>query len=156
MATFSWDLIVVAAVVLISFLWSYTKGQDFIITTILGTYVAGVTMMFAPLIANFDVDMGIELYQTKFLIFVLFSIFFTWSMATNGYFEPYIVPSGWEMGVFAFLFAGLFLSITVGFVPEEVFAEFSPITKLIFGHDAVLTGWIVAPMVVLLFIRGEA
>jgi hypothetical protein len=76
-------------------------------------------------------------------------------MSTNGYFEPYIVPSGWEMAVFAILYAGLVLTIGASFVPEPAFEEFSSITQLIFGNQIAATAWVVAPIGILLVIRGE-
>ncbi len=152
---FTWELIVIGAVLALAFLWVYTRGKDFIVTTILGTYIAAATVAFAPYIRDIDWDLGIEQYQLKFIVFICLLIAFTWVMTTNGYFEPYVVPSGWESAVFAILFAGLVLVIGAMFVDVEVMSGFSPITRLIFGHEAAATAWIVGPMAILLLIRGE-
>ena len=152
----SWDIIVIAVVVIATFVWFYTRGKDFIVTIILGAYVSGVAMMFAPILANLNINVGIPEYQAKVIIFLLLTVFFSWIMGTNGFFEPYIVPDGWEIGVFAFLFSGLFLAMSATFVPVEAMEEMSNITKLIFGHEALQTAWILAPIGVLLFIRGES
>lgn len=152
----SWDLIVIGIVTIASFAWFYTRGKDFIVTTILGAYTSAVAMTFAPMIVNLNIDIGIPEYQVKVIMFFLLTIFFSWIMSTNGYFEPYIVPDGWEIGVFAFLFAGLFLALSVSFVPWESMDEMSQITKALFDHEAILTAWVLAPIGILLFIRGES
>lgn len=152
---FTWELIVVAAVVVLTFVWFYTRGKDFIVTSILGAYIAAATMAFAPYIRDIDWDLGLEQYQLKFIIFVVLLIVFTWAMSTNGYFEPYVCPSGWEVAVFGVLFAGLVVTIGAMFAGPEVLKEFSPITRLVFGHEIAATAWLVGPMAILLFIRGE-
>ncbi len=152
----TWDFFAILIVIALVALWFYTKGRDFIVTTILGAYIAVAIITLAPLLSNFYVDFGLAEYEFKFIFFMLLSLLFTWIMANNGYFEPYVVPSSWEVPVFVVLFSGLLVAIAVSFMPVDVYYHLSPITRQVFSNHLPLTAWLLAPMLALLLIRGRA
>lgn len=153
---FTWDLLIVIVFVGLSFLWFYTKGKDFLVTMILASYVSSSMMIFIPYLADFELNVALVNYELKVLMFVALMLIVSWMMATNGYFEPHIVPSSWEVPIFVVLFSGLIFALAAFFVPEEVVNTFSPITRLLFFDDIASTAWLAAPIGILLFIRGKA
>lgn len=153
---FTWDLFAVIVIVALTAIWFYGKGRDFIVTTTLGAFISIAVLSIAPLVTDFYIDFGLAEYQFRFLFFLLVAVFFTWIMSINGYFEPYVVPSSWEVPIFVFLFAGLVTAVGISFMSISDIYALSPIVRMVFTGDIMLTAWMVAPMAALLLIRGKA
>ena len=152
----TWDLFAVIIVIAVTAVWFYTKGRDFIVTTTLAAYISAAVISLAPLLSDFYIDFGLAEYEFRFIFFLLTMLLFTWIMGNNGYFEPYVVPSSWEVPIFVILFSGLIVAIGISFMPIGIYYQLSPITRILFSDDIQLTAWLAAPMVALLLIRGRA
>jgi hypothetical protein len=76
-------------------------------------------------------------------------------LKTNGFFEPYIVPTGFELGTICVGIAGLILVIAGSFMGEEMIASFSPVVRMIFIGDIQAAIWALLPIGLLLIIRGD-
>lgn len=151
----TWDTLVVIGFVILICVYGYTLGKDFIVPFLVSIYIAGFTMLFVPYVAwlssLIEADPGISLTIVFFAIFLI--IFFI--LKSNGFFEPYIVPTGFEMGTICIAISGLMLVIVASFLSEDLISSFSPAVRFLFIGDIQTTVWALLPVGTLLLIRGD-
>jgi uncharacterized membrane-anchored protein len=58
----------------------------------------------------------------------------------------------WQILLFSFLQVGLFLSVVLSFLPEEIISELAPLTKQIFIGKNVQFGWLLAPILAMVLV----
>ncbi|HAL50257.1 TPA: hypothetical protein DDY56_02145 [Candidatus Uhrbacteria bacterium] len=151
----TWDTLVVIGFVILVCGYGYTLGKDFIVPFLVSIYIAGFVMLFVPYVAwlasLIETDQGIASIIVFLAIFLI--IFFI--LKTNGFFEPYVVPTGFELGTISIAISGLMLVIVTSFMSAEMVASFSPAIRLLFVGDIQTTIWALLPVGVLLLIRGD-
>ena len=151
----TWDTLVVIGFVILVCGYGYTLGKDFIVPFLVSIYIAGFVMLFVPYVAwlasLIETDQGIASIIVFLAIFLI--IFFI--LKTNGFFEPYVVPTGFELGTISIAISGLMLVIVTSFMSAEMVASFSPAIRLLFIGDTQTTIWALLPVGVLLLIRGD-
>jgi len=151
----TWDTLVVIGFVILVCGYGYTLGKDFIVPFLVSIYIAGFVMLFVPYVAwlasLIETDQGIASIIVFLAIFLI--IFFI--LKTNGFFEPYVVPTGFELGTISIAISGLMLVIVTSFMSAEMVASFSPAIRLLFIGDIQTTIWALLPVGVLLLIRGD-
>lgn len=151
----TWDVLVVLGLLALVCAYGITIGKDYVVPLLVSVYVAGFVMLFISYVdwlkGLIEADAGIASSIVFFGIFLI--IFFI--LKTNGFFEPYIVPTGFELITFCLGISGLLVVILVSFLSEETIAGFSPIIRTIFTGDIQSTIWALAPIGLLLLIRGE-
>lgn len=151
----TWDTGVIAIVLIAVFAYAYTIGKDFVATMIVSFYIASGIVAFAPMVGDLYFDVGLDRYV--FGLIVLLVVFVVVQLVTthNGYFEPYIVPSRWEVPVFCVLFAGLILAVASSYLPTEMTADLAPSTRWLFFQQWSSAVWLLAPIVAMIIIRGQ-
>lgn len=151
----TWDTGISILVLVLVFAYAYTIGRDFVATMIVSFYIAAAIVTFAPLVANFPIDVGLDAAWVQLIALAIIFILTLLITTNNGYFEPYIVPSSWEVPVFCLLFAGLVLTVAASYLPAELIDGLSPSTRWLFLQESMATAWMVAPIVALIVIRGK-
>ncbi|MCH8049448.1 hypothetical protein IH979_01920 [Patescibacteria group bacterium] len=151
----TWDTLVVLVVLAVVIAYSFTIGKDYVTTIIIALYMAAAGITFAPLLASLTLDVDLEPHSIKIILLIALFLITLWIISHNGYFEPYIVPSGWEVVVFSVLFTGLLLTLVVTYLPQEVIDGFAPSTRLLFANDSAATIWVLAPIGAMILIKGR-
>lgn len=151
----TWDTLIVIGFVALVCAYGYTIGKDFVVPLLVSVYIAGFIMLFIPYIswltALIEADAGIA----QAIIFLAIFLITFFILKTNGFFEPYIVPTGFELGTICLGIAGFILVIVGSFMGDEVIASFSPAIRMIFISDIQITVWALVPLATLLLIRGD-
>lgn len=152
---FTWDVLIVLGVIACVCAYGVTIGKDYTVPLLVSVYIAGFIMLFVPYIDwlrnLIEADSGIASAIVFLAIFLMTFII----LKTNGFFEPYIVPTGFELITFCIGLSGLLLMIVVSFLSEEMIAGFSPIVRMTFVGDIQTTIWALLPVGLLVLIRGE-
>ncbi len=152
---FTWDALVVIGLIVLICAYGFTFGKDFVVPLLVSVYVAGFVMAFVPYVewlrGLIEADTGIA--SSIVFIGILLIVFFI--LKSNGFFEPYIVPTGFELATFCIGITGLTLVIVASFMGEEMIASFSPLVRSVFVGDIQMTAWALVPVVLLVLIRGE-
>ncbi|MBT4856764.1 hypothetical protein HON52_01085 [Candidatus Uhrbacteria bacterium] len=152
----SWDVLVFAAIIVGVFGYAYTFGKDYVVPGTFSLYIAAFIMMFIPAI-----DSAVGLIEStdwiaRIIVFAVLYVAVFIIMKTNGFFEPYVVPTGFEIGTFALAFCGLLFVIVGSFFPQDLLETLSPWTNLIFYGELARSIWAVVPIATLLLVRGDA
>ena len=150
-----WDIWISLGILALALLYVYTIGKDFAVTIVLALYMAIATIMFTPFISELAIA-GLNEPLLRVIMLLALTAFFCYLMITNGYFEPVVVPSGWESAVFAVIFTGMFVSFSIGFLPQEALDQLSPQIQALFLDQPFSNVWLILPAATLLFLKGEA
>lgn len=152
-----YDIVAVGVILVLALVYLYTIGKDYAVTIVLAQYMAIGTILFVPFLRELDFAIGAApSWITKIAIFLILIVIFTYLQINNGYFEPYVVPSTWEIVVFATMFTGIFATVSIGFMPEIVTLELSDIMQMLFVEEPVSNTWFLLTPLALLFIKGQA
>lgn len=151
----SWDVLVLGAALIAVLAYAYTLGKDYGVTMIVALYIAALPFFAVPSVVEMIPTLGMAPYiaQIIFLGVLFLLIFFV--ISRNGFFESPMVPSLWEIGVFAILFTGLLAAIIYTFLPEDVAGSLSTLTQALFNDPIVLSVWLLLPVGFWVLIRGE-
>lgn len=147
-----WDALVVAAIFAGSVVFAFTLGRNSIMVSFVAVVFAGLMVQFLPSTAQLDILQGYSSSQIHVALFILASIVFGFIFRRNRFFEPYIVPTGFERMVFACLLAGLIVVILGAFWQGDAA---SPYVSEIFLNPMARLAWILAPVLILAIFRGN-
>ncbi|MCR4311993.1 MAG: hypothetical protein NUV56_01785 [Candidatus Uhrbacteria bacterium] len=151
---FVWDMLWVTGIVLGMVLFAYTLGKHAMVPLLAAISTAAVISSFAafvgriPFLANFA-----EHEQRVLMFFALLIVSFI-VFRKNRFFEPCVVPSGWELVIFAVIYAGFTLAILGSFLPPEVIGTLSTNVRIVFVDDFPSIIWLISPLVLLSVFRG--
>lgn len=150
------DILVVVLIVALLVAYNYTIGKNRSATLLVALYVSGALYMLLPL-----TDFAHEVFpvDNRLLPLIMFGVLLVVVhviLSRNAFFEPYLVPSGWELGVFSVLHAVLLIAIVVSIESSATTAEFSPNFSRIFLDPLARSAIIMGPLVFLAFFRGRA
>ncbi|MFH1712337.1 MAG: hypothetical protein ABH846_03845 [Patescibacteria group bacterium] len=151
----TWDTLAIAIILVLVFVYAYTIGKDYVATMIFGLYIAAGLVTFAPHLAYFYINIGIAPHFLKLILLLIALVVVMFIISMNGYFEPYIVPSSWEVPVFCILFAGLLITIAASYLPVETIDSLAPSTRMLFANETGATIWVLAPILGMLIIKGR-
>lgn len=152
-----YDIFLAIGVLVLTLVYLYTIGKDYGVTIVLGLYMAMITVEFVPLFRDLTVQIeGLPGWGMKIILLAVFLLVFVYLQIHNGYFEPQVVPSGWETPIFAIVFAGSFCMACVSYFPPEVTDIMSYYGRFLFVEDPLANVWFLGLPLTLLFIRGEA
>ena len=151
----TWDIFVVSGVLVLVCLYGFTLGKDFMVPLLVSVYAAGFVMAFVPYIEWLEglIEADIGIAASIVFIGILLIVFFI--LKSNGFFEPYIVPTGFELATFCIGITGLILVIAASFMSEEMVSSFSPLVRSAFIGDIQMTVWALVPVGLMVLIRGE-
>lgn len=150
------DILAVIVLVAALMAYNYTIGKHRATTLLVALYVAGALYMFMPVT---DFAHEVIPLSAPLLPLVMFGVLFVvtyFVLARNAFFEPYLIPCGWELGMFSALHAALIIAILVSIEPSSATAAFSPNFSRFFLDPIVRSVIVAVPIVVLGFFRGRA
>lgn len=135
--------------------YNYTIGKHRAVTLLTALYLAGAVMALAPVIGFLDSVVPINANILPIAVFVLLTLAVYWILTRSHFFDPYVVPSGWELGLFALLHAVVAIVVVVSALPASVTSGFSPNFARVFMDPVIRSALITAPIVVLAVLRGR-
>lgn len=149
------DILVVVLLVAALMAYNYTIGKHRAATFLVALYVAAALYMLMPVL---DVAHEVLPMDPRILPLVLFGTLLVvtfFILGRNAFFEPYLVPTGWEIGLFTVLHAALLLVIVVSIESSATTVAFSPNFSRIFLDPVVRSVVLAAPLALLAFFRGR-
>ena len=146
-------------IVIFLLLYGLSLGRTRALVSLLGIYIAYVLQAIFPYFSELHdtVRISPEMYLTRIaLFFVFYIIIFA---ILNGS----LVKHRMTMKEFSFFWVsfisllqlGMLLSIILNFFPSEKLTMFPPSVLLYFGEQKALFGWLLAPVVMLIFMRRD-
>ncbi len=151
----TWDVIAILAVIVLALVFAYTVGKQSVISFLVAAYAASFAVIFSPHILELSERISIDEWLAKTVVYLVLFILIFWIVKTNGFFEPYVVPTGHEIATFTIASVGLLLAVTATFIDSDLMATFSPWTRMIFDSEISLTIWSLVPVGSLLVLRGD-
>lgn len=150
------DILVLAGLVLVSVIYGLTMGRDRSIVPLLSLYVAYVLAQHMPLIPRLNHWLTLPPSPTLAVLWfgVLFFLgIFLFKRA------PHIQAPGrepgtwWEAILLALLQVGLAVCFVASLLPANTVSEWTPRLKAIFLDEWGKTFWMLAPLLLLTFVR---
>lgn len=151
----SWDVLAFVVVTVAVVAYAYTLGKDYVIPALFSLYIAAFIMVFIPQLDYVVAMIEADVWLAQIIVFVVIYVIVFFILKSNGFFEPYVVPTGLEIGTFAIAFCGFLFVIIGSFFPAEMLEEFSPWTNAVFYGDIAKTVWTIVPVATLLLVRGD-
>ena len=152
---FTWDVLVIVGFTLLSLAYFFTLGRDYVIAAIVAGYLAAFFMLAVPYINSIKALIKSSDSLSSLVVFFVFFLVIFLILKWNGFFEPYVVPTGFELVIFGLVFSGLMTVIITTFLSGEIINSISPISRLIFFGDIARTSWLLAPVGLFVLFRGE-
>ena len=152
----TWDLFILIFFLAAVFLYGFSLGRDRIIIILMSIYISLTLIHAFPFTENnlAEIKFG-ESYVIQigiFLAVVLIVFFLILRSALYSIFGGGSQGSWWQILLFSFLQVGLFLSVVLSFLPEEIISELAPLTKQIFIGKNVQFGWLLAPILAMVLV----
>lgn len=148
----SWDLFLGAFFVVGALLYGVSLGKDRIIAILVSIYMALAVVNALPdFVLNIKVNDNFTLQVTAFVsVFVILFFLLSRSAVLNSL-DTSSQGKWWQVLIFSFLHVGLLVSVTLSFMPAPFVAKFSELTRFIFTNDWTKFGWIIAPIIAMIF-----
>ncbi len=155
----SWDLFIVLIFVIAALIYGVSLGRDRIIVILVSIYMALAVISFAPVINEFTTTININdsfaIQITAFLgIFIALFFFLSQSALMRTIGSNAAQGPWWQIMIFSILQAGLLVSVTLSFLPEESINTFNPMTVQVFASDTARSAWIIVPILAMAFLPG--
>jgi len=154
-SVFSWDVLIFAGLTIAIIAYAYTFGKDYIVPGVFSLYIAAFIMTFIPWIDNAVALIESDEWLARVIVFAVVYVAIFFIMKTNGFFEPYVVPTGLEIATFAVAFCGFLFVIIGSFFPADMLEELSPWTNMLFYSELARSIWTLVPIGTLLLVRGD-
>ncbi len=149
------DVLIVVGVLAVTLVYNYTIGKHRAATLLIAMYVAGALIFLVPAFDALYEILPVDKRFSPVIMFGVVLILVYLIFRRNAFFDPYLVPTGWELGVFSVLHTAVLVALVVSIVPSAVTADFSPNFGRVFLDPMVRSGLIVAPLLMLFVIRGR-
>ncbi len=147
-----WDALVVAGIFAGSVIFAFTLGRNSIIVSFVAVVFAGLVVHLLPSTETIPYLSDYPESQTDIVTFIIATLVFGLIFRRNRFLEPYIVPTGLERFVFAAALGGLVVVILGTFWQGDTSSVY---VSQIFLHPIARLGWLLAPVVLLAFFRGD-
>lgn len=149
----SWDLFLVGFFVVGAGLYGLSLGKDRIVTIMISIYMALAVVAALPqFVLNVKINSSVTVQITAFFSVFVILFFFLSRQAVLNSLAPTSHGKWWQVIVFSFLHVGLLLSVTLSFLPPQFLTKFSPLARMIFTGEWPKFGWIMAPILAMIFI----
>jgi hypothetical protein len=153
----TWDLFILIFFLAAVFLYGFSLGRDRIIIILISIYISLTLIYYFPFfeaVNSAELKFGeAYIFQIGLFLFAVLAIFFLISRsAVYSIFGGGSQGSWWQVLLFSFLQVGLFLSIVLSFLPEEIISELAPLTKQVFIGRDVQFVWLLAPVLAMVLV----
>lgn len=149
----SWDLFLVGFFVVGALLYGLSLGKDRIIAIMVSIYMALAVVAALPdFVLNIKINNSYTLQVTAFLSVFIILFFLLSRQAVLNSLSPNSSGKWWQTLIFSILHVGLLISVTLSFMPPQILEKFSSLTQYIFTNEWTKFGWIIAPILAMIFI----
>lgn len=156
----TWDLFIVLFFVVTVFLYGISLGRDRIIVILMSIYMALAVVSNAPFLTQIHADININQYGafkvTTFIGLFILLFFLLSRSALLRTFGNLAAGTWWQVFMFSIMQVGLLVSIVLSLLPADAVGHLTPITRQIFTTEGAKFGWIVAPIIGMVFMKNEA
>ena len=147
----SWDLFIVLFFVVSSLLYGISLGRDRILVIMISIYMALAVVKYVPYITDFNASISInDHYALKVSVFLgLFIVMFfllSQSALVRTLGNSTAQGSWMQVIVFSILHAGLLISVTLSFFPNDIAPWLSQVTRTVFASDPAKAFWVIMPL----------
>lgn len=151
---FVWDMMWVSGVVLGMVIFAYTLGRYAMVPLFAALATAGVLASHAAYVDHIPFLATLAEHEERVIMFFVVAFVAFIVFRKNSFFEPCIVPSGWELVVFAVIYSGFTLAMLGAMLPAEVVETISINVRIVFVDDFPRTLWLISPLLLLSVLRG--
>lgn len=150
----NWDVFILLFFVVGALLYGLSLGRDRVIVILLSIYVALAIVSNAPTLSGLQFSVNVtDSAVVRISIFLGIFVVLFFLVARSGLLRT-IGRSGapgswWQTIVFSILQVGLLISVTLNFLPKEMTAGLTDVTKQVFMSDRGRTAWLVLPMIIM-------
>jgi predicted PurR-regulated permease PerM len=149
------DALLATGVLVASLLFAYTIGRHSMVPMIAALGMGASFASLAPYVGHVPGITSWPEFQQRIIVFAVAMIIAYFLFRRHSYFEPSVVPNGFELAVCGLLIGGFVLAVIGAFLPGEIFVTISPQLQTIFGNEFSRTLWLAAPIVVFGVMRGR-
>ncbi len=149
------DAIISAGVIVGSLVFTHTLGRYAMVPMIAALGIGGAFAALAPYAGHVPGMNVWPTYQQNICAFVVVTLVAFLIFRRHTYFEPSVVPNGFERIVCGIVLAGFVLAVLGSFLPVDILATLSPQIRVIFTDPLPRTLWLMGPIVMLAVMRGR-
>lgn len=149
------DAMVAAGVLVGALIFSYTLGRYSMVPMVAALGMGAAFASLAPYVGHIPGIATWPEFQQRIIVFSVVTIIAYVVFRRHSYFEPSVVPNGFELVVCGLLIGGFILAVIGAFLPAETLATISPQLRVLFGDELPRTLWLAAPIVVFGVMRGR-
>ncbi|MDP3964650.1 MAG: hypothetical protein Q8Q20_03275 [bacterium] len=155
----TWDIFIILFFIIAAFLYGLSLGRDRILVILVSIYMSLAVVNTAPYIGTFSTEVGIDqFFVVRISMFLGSFIVLFFLLSRSALLSTIANDKGaggfWQVMVFSVLHVGLLISITLSFLPETSEVSLSPLTRSIFTSELGRFTWIVAPIVLMIVLKG--
>lgn len=147
----TWDTFVIIFFVIGALLYGLSLGRDRIIALLVSIYMALAVVNTLP---QFVLDVRFNnqfTFQITAFVSIFVILFFLLSRSALTNWGPGEQGSFFQVILYSILHVGLLLSVSMSFLPENLLANFSSTMRQIFTGEWQRFGWIIAPIIAMIF-----
>lgn len=149
----SWDMFLVGFFVVGALLYGISLGKDRIISIMVSIYMALAVVAALPdFVLNIKVNENYTVQITAFIAVFVVLFFLLSRQAVFNSLAPNTHGKWWQVLLFSILHVGLLVSVTLSFMPPEMVGKFSGTTQYLFTNEWTRFGWIIAPIIAMIFV----
>jgi len=152
---FVWDVMWVSGVVLGMVLFSYTLGRYAMVPLFAALVTAGVLSTHAAYVDHIPFLATLAEHEERVIMFFVVALVAFVVFRKNSFFEPCIVPSGWELVIFAIIYSGFTLAMLGAMLSPEMVETVSMNVRIVFVDEFPRTLWLVSPLLLFSVLRGS-
>ena len=147
----SWDIFIVLFFIVASLIYGVSLGRDRIIVLLVAIYMSLAVVKYVPFITDFHASVSLnDQFALKVSIFLGLFILLFFFLSQSALLKT--IGAGaqqgkiWQVVLFSIFHAGLLISVTLSFFPEETMSYLSPLTSQLFVSDAARAAWVIIPV----------
>lgn len=149
-----WDALWTTGIVLGVVLFMYTIGRYALVPLLAAISTAAVFALAGPFVNHVPFLATVPEFEQRLIAFAVLTVIGFVIFRKNRFFEPCVVPSGWELAVIALVLSGFVLAIVGSLLSPEIVSTLSTNIRIVFVDDFPRLIWFVSPFLLLSIFRG--
>lgn len=146
-----WEYVILAVFVLGVMMYVFTVGRDRIAGLFLSAYAAWIAAQYMPFTGFFNNIFRQSAFVSFISFVVLFVVIFALLFKSEFLQSFGALTRWWQNMIFTLLFSGLFVAISLSFLPNSFVRQLSTYDQMIFVSDIGRFCWIVLPIIAIGF-----
>ncbi|PIS42758.1 MAG: hypothetical protein COT24_01825 [Candidatus Kerfeldbacteria bacterium CG08_land_8_20_14_0_20_40_16] len=157
----TWDMFIILFFVVAALLYGMSLGRDRIIVILVSIYMALAVVNTAPYINDVNAEVGVnQFFVVRITAFVAIFVFLFFLLSRSALLATVASSDDkgkwWQVIIFSILHVGLLISIILSFLSESAAENLAPATQTIFVSEIGRFIWIVAPILLMILLKGGA